>query len=452
MPAERREPIETASRDSQPREREELLRRAKPFAIDKWEVWEAYELVKANRGAAGVDGQTIAGFEQDLKGNLYKLWNRMSSGSYLPPPVKRVEIPKTTGGMRPLGIPTVADRVAQMVVKRRLEPVIDPIFHNNSFAYRPGKSAHDAIGMARLRCLERDWVLDIDIKAFFDGIDHELMLRAVRKHAPERWMVLYIERWLKAAVQMPDGTLQERTRGTPQGGVISPLLANLFLHYAFDRWVVRCARNIRFERYADDIVCHCETRLQAERFRAVLERRMAQCGLQLHPEKTRIVYCRDSKRRERHDDACVSFDFLGFRFKPRSVKLADGRIRTGFRPAISPAAAQDIWRRLREWGFRSREDKTVQELCAYWNPRLRGWIEYYGAIQRSRLAVVLRHFDLRLAKWLAAKHERNASGSLRRGWMRLTRLRRRCPDLFVHWRWAAQWMASNSSGVSIRAG
>lgn len=434
MSATRRKPAETASIQGQPGDREELRKQAKPFEIDKWEVWEAFQLVKSNKGGCGVDGQSIAEFERDLKDNLYKLWNRMSSGSYLPPPVRRVDIPKAAGGTRPLGIPTVADRVAQMVVKRRIEPLLEPVFHNNSYGYRPGRSALDALSMTRLRCLERDWVVDIDIKGFFDSIDHELLLKAVRKHVKCRWALLYIERWLKAPVQLPDGAIQARNSGTPQGGVISPLLANLFLHYAFDMWMVRRARNIRFERYADDMVCHCESLAQAKAFRAALERRMAECRLELHPEKTKIVYCRDSTRTEPFER--VSFDFLGYRFKPRRVKLADGRITTGFMPAISPKSVRNIWQTMREWRFQQRVHLTVKDLSSHWNPILRGWITYYGAHHRSRLHAVLQRFDLRLAKWLAAKHERRQSGSLTKGWARLRRLRERCPYFFAHWQWS----------------
>src|ERR1022692_2799451 len=229
---------------------------AKPFYISKWEVWEAYKRVRANQGAAGVDEQSIADFERNLQGNLYKIWNRMSSGSfggyhylranasndgnhqsYFPPPVRTVKIPKANGGERQLGIPTVSDWIAQMVVKSRLEPGIDPLFHPDSYGYRPGKSGLDAVGQARQRCWRYDWILDLDIKGFFDNIPQDLLLRAVKKHAKEKWMVLYIERWLKAPVQEEDGQLVPWGKGTPQGGVISPLLANLFLHYAFDRWM-----------------------------------------------------------------------------------------------------------------------------------------------------------------------------------------------------------------------
>lgn len=412
---ERRGSPETAKGVGQPCKREEPMQQAKPFVIDKWEVWNAYRQVKANKGAAGIDGQSLKDFEGDLKGNLYKIWNRLSSGSYMPPPVRRVDIPKAAGGTRPLGIPTVADRIAQMVVKRRLEPHLEPLFHNNSFGYRPRKSALQAVGLARLRCLEKAWVVDVDLKGFFDSIDHELMMRAVWKHVPDRWLGLYIERWLKAPVQMPDGTLQDRERGTPQGGVISPLLANLFLHYAFDMWVVRTARHVLFERYADDIVCHCATRAQAEWFLHALDQRMRACGLQLHPEKTRLVYGRNTRRRENHEDIAVQYDFLGFRFKPRRVKRADGTIETGFYPAISPKAVESIKAQLQEWGFRQQLNWTLKQVRDYWNPRLRGWISYYGSVRRSEVGAALKHFDLCMAKWLATKYKHGQGVSLRHG-------------------------------------
>jgi group II intron reverse transcriptase/maturase len=266
------------------------VNKAKPFCISKWEVWEAYRRVKANQGAAGVDGQSISEFEVDLKNNLFKIWNRMSSGSYFPPPVRRVDIPKENGRMRPLGIPTVADRIAQTVVKRCLEPILEEYFHPDSYGYRPGKSAIEAVGTARQRCWRYDWVLDLDIKGFFDSIDHCLLMRAVRKHTDCKWVLLYIERWLKAPVQLADGGLIHRGKGTPQGGVISPLLANLFLHYAFDKWIQRHYPRIPFERYADDGICHCRSKAEAEGLRVAIERRFAECGLELNLQKTKIVY------------------------------------------------------------------------------------------------------------------------------------------------------------------
>ncbi len=256
---------------------------AKPYVIPKQLVWEAYQRVKANHGAAGIDGETLTAFEEDLKGNLYKIWNRMSSGSYFPPPMRLVEIPKVTGGMRPLGIPTVADRVAQTVTKMVLEPVVEPRFHLDSYAYRPGRSALDAVGTARKRCWAADWVIDLDIKAFFDSLDHDLVERAVAHHTDLAWVRLYTARWLRAPVQRPDGTMEPRTKGTPQGGVLSPLLANLFLHYAFDSWMRRTYPSVQFERYADDALVHCRSKRQAEEVLEAIRDRLVHCGLELHP-------------------------------------------------------------------------------------------------------------------------------------------------------------------------
>lgn len=280
----------------------------KSFDISRQAVWESYLKVKSNQGAAGVDRQSIAIFEEDLKNNLYKIWNRMSSGSYLPPPVLRVEIPKGDGKMRALGIPTVADRIAQMVVKNHIEPELETVFHPDSYGYRPKRSAKQAIAQARQRCWKHDWVVDMDIKGFFDNIPHDLMMRAVKKHTKEKWVLLYVERWLKAPVQLLDGEIEARTMGTPQGGVISPLLANLFLHYAFDSWMQSTYPSNPFERYADDSVVHCNTEAEAEKLKFEIAKRMAQCGLELHPEKTKIVYCKDANRTG--DCECHSFGFL----------------------------------------------------------------------------------------------------------------------------------------------
>jgi RNA-directed DNA polymerase len=270
---------------------------AKPFGISQWEVWEAYKRVKANQGAAGVDEQSIADFEKRLQDNLYKIWNRMSSGSYFPPPVRTVKIPKANGGERKLGIPTVSDRIAPMVVKSRLEPEVDPRFHADSYGYRPGKSALEAVGQARQRCWRYDWIIDLDIRGFFDNISHDLLIRAVKKHAQDKWVVLYLQRWLKAPVQEEDGRLVPREKGTPQGGVISPLLANLFLHYAFDRWMAKQYPQVPFERYADDAIVHGRTEAEAQEVREAIAARLRECGLELHPEKTKIVYCKDDDRR-----------------------------------------------------------------------------------------------------------------------------------------------------------
>ncbi|QRM40469.1 group II intron reverse transcriptase/maturase [Rhizobium rhizogenes] len=404
--------------------------RAKPYTIPKREVWEAYKRVRANQGAAGIDGQTIADFEADLRNNLYKLWNRLASGSYFPPPVRRVAIPKSDGKTRPLGIPTVADRVAQMVVKRHLEPAVEPEFHPDSYGYRPGKSALDAISVARQRCWRYNWVLDLDIKAFFDSIEPDLLMRAVRKHTDCPWVLLYIERWLKAPVQMPDGNLVARERGTPQGGVISPLLANLFLHYAFDMWMCRNFPDIPFERYADDAICHCRSEDQAMALQNALDARFTDCGLTLHPDKTKIVYCRDESRRGTHP--VYKFDFLGYTFRPRLVSKKAGGMGVSFGPAASPTALKAIRGTIRSWSLHLRSDKALDDLARMFNSYIRGWINYYGRFCPSALQPTLWSVERYLARWASGKYK-----SLRRHKRRsrhwLLRIAQRQPRLFAHW-------------------
>ena len=403
----------------------------KPFDIPKREVWEAFKKVKANQGAAGVDGQSIADFEADLTNNLYELWNRLSSGSYFPPPVRRVDIPKVDGGSRPLGIPTVADRVAQEVVRRYLEPRLEPVFHADSYGYRPGKSAIDAVRQARQRCWRYDWVLDIDVKAYFDSIDWELMLRAVRHHTSCPWVLLYIERWLKAPVQLEDGSVVLRTSGTPQGGVVSPALANLFLHYAFDMWMKRTYPHIQFERYADDAICHCKSAEEAQALWSALADRFAACKLVLHPEKTRIVYCKDANRRG--DFPNQSFDFLGFSFRARKTMWQGHRPAHGFMPAASPKALTAISRTIRRWTLHQRSDKSLQDLANMYNPYIGGWINYYGQFYRAQLRSTLQRIDGYLVRWARRKYKRlreRPKGT--RDW--LARVRRANPNLFAHWR------------------
>jgi len=371
------------------------LNKAKPFDIPKREVWEAFKSVKANQGAAGVDGQSIQEFESQLTGNLYKLWNRLSSGSYLPPPVRRVDIPKANGGTRPLGIPTFADRIAQEVVRRYLEPLLEPLFHADSHGYRPGRSAIDAVRTARQRCWRFDWIVDLDIKGFFDSIDRELLLRAVRKHTQCRWVLLYIERWLKAPAMLEDGALVPRERGTPQGGVVSPILANLFLHYVFDVWIGRMFP-VPFERYADDVICHCRSEREAMALLRVLNRRFAACGLVLHPEKTKVVYCKDTNRKGEY--SIHQFDFLGYSFRPRRAKWRGELYGTSFLPAASPQALKAIRQAIRGWSLQTRSDKALGDLARMFNPYIRGWINYYSHFYKSELYPTLRRIDAFLAR------------------------------------------------------
>lgn len=402
----------------------------KPFCIPKKAIWEAYKRVKANKGAAGVDGQSIAEFEERLEDNLYKLWNRMSSGCYFPPPVRRVEIPKSDGGKRPLGIPTVSDRIAQMVAKSYLEPIVEPVFHADSYAYRPGKSHLQAAGKARGRCWKYDWVVDLDIKGCFNNLDHDLIMRAVRHHTACPWLLLYIERWLNAPAQMPDGSLSTPGKGTPQGGVISPLLMNLFLHYAFDEWMTRTCPHIPFERFADDIVAHCKTEKQAQWLRGAIERRLADCGLELHPEKTKVVYCRDDDRRGDYPNQ--KFDFLGFTFQPRRAKNKWDKFFVAFSPAMSNKAAKAVRQEMRSWGLQQRSDKTLEDISRMFNPILRGWFNYYSKYRKSGVYSVFRHFNRILVRWATRKYKR-LKRHRRRAEHWLGRIACKEPRLFVHW-------------------
>jgi group II intron reverse transcriptase/maturase len=406
------------------------LSKVKSFDISKQAVWESYLKVKSNQGAAGVDRQSIQQFEEDLKGNLYKIWNRMSSGSYFPPPVLRVEIPKGDGKMRPLGIPTVADRIAQMVVKSHIEPELESIFHPDSYGYRPRRSAKQALAQARQRCWKHDWVVDMDIKGFFDNIPHDLMIKAVSKHTKDKWVLLYVERWLKASVQLAGGVIEVRTMGTPQGGVISPLLANLFLHYAFDYWMQRNHPSIQFERYADDAIVHCDTEADAAKLKSEIAKRMEQCGLELHPEKTKVVYCKDANRKG--DYRCFSFDFLGFCFRPRLSRNRHGQYFVNFSPAIAPKAKKGIFAEIRQWCLHRRSDLSVKEIAQKLNPAVRGWIEYYGAFFPSELIFLLHHLDKLLYRWVIRKYKKQGS-NFKKAERWVKRLKSRNPDFFVHW-------------------
>jgi len=403
----------------------------KPFKIDKKLVLEAFKAVKSNGGSAGVDGQTLGQFEADLKNNLYKIWNRMSSGSYFPPPVRAVSIPKKTGGQRILGVPTVADRVAQMVVKQAIEPTLEVIFLADSYGYRPGKSALDAVGVTRERCWRYDWVLEFDIRGLFDNIDHELLLRVVRRHVTCKWALLYIERWLRAPMVQEDGALIERHRGTPQGGVVSPLLANAFMHYVFDLWMTRTHPDLPWCRYADDGLVHCRNEREAQAVKAALQARLADCHLELHPTKTRIAYCKDGKRKRQYPT--VKFDFLGYCFRPRTVKrVRDGSLFCGFNPAVSPSAMKAMRRAIRELNIRRQTQRSLHDIADLLNPLLRGWIAYYGRFAPSALYPVLRYVNLTLVAWAMRKFKRFKDHTIRAGRF-FERLSMERADLFAHW-------------------
>lgn len=404
--------------------------KTKSFVISKFLVWEAYKRVKANKGSSGVDDESLEGFEKNLKDNLYKLWNRMSSGSYIPPPVKLVEINKKDGGKRPIGIPTVTDRIAQMVVKMTLEPELESFFHSDSYGYRPGKSAIDAVGKVRERCWRYNWVIDLDIKGFFDNLNHDLLQRALQRHTRNKWVLLYIARWIKAPVQQPDGRLMERLKGTPQGGVISPLLANLYLHYAMDEWLRIEHPNTPFERYADDSIVHCRTEKEAKEILLSLKGRLLQCGLELHPEKTKIVYCKDDDRQSDYHN--TKFDFLGFTFRSRRSKNRWGKYFVNFSPAVSNLAKKSIRQEMRRWKVHLRSDKSLEDISHMFNPILRGWFNYYGKYYKSELYCVFRHFNRTLTRWAMRKYKR-LRGHERRAEYRLGRIAKGQPSLFYHW-------------------
>lgn len=405
------------------------MNKRKPYEISKLQVMAAYKKVKANRGAAGVDGTSIEEFEADLKNNLYKLWNRMSSGSYFPMPVKGVEIPKKNGGKRLLGVPTVMDRIAQMIVVLNLEPLLEPLFYDDSYGYRPNKSAIDAVGITRERCWEYNWLIEFDIKGLFDNIDHELLMKAVGKHTDCKWMLLYIERWLKVPFQMPNGELVERTAGTPQGGVISPVLANLFMHYAFDKWMHKENPKNPWARYADDGLIHCRTKVEAEQVLEKLRKRMTECKLELHPEKTRIIYCKDSKRTGEHEH--TSFDFLGYTFRTRFARNNKGQFFVGFSPAVSRKAINSFNGRIREIS-RKTTFNSLQQLALDLNPVMRGWANYFGCYNQSAMKHKLAKVNLALVIWARKKFKklRNESDA----WKWLKRCAATQPDLFVHWK------------------
>lgn len=409
------------------------MHESKSHPITKRMVWNAFQKVKRNRGSAGVDQVSIQAFEADLKGQLYKLWNRLASGSYFPPAVKEVVIPKSNGGSRKLGIPTVADRVAQTVVKDYLEPILEPHFDVASFGYRPGKSAHDAVLLCQKACHQYPWAIDLDIKGFFDHMDHELLLKALSKHTQEKWVQMYASRWLKAPVETDVGLLS-RDKGTPQGGVISPLLANLYLHYTLDKWLRIHYPTVCFERYADDIVVHCRSQVEAVGLLNAIQKRLSDCGLQAHPDKTRIVYCKRAGRYGDHQ--YVSFDFLGFTFKPRATQGRDGRRFLGFNPGVSQKAIQRMNGEIKSMQRRLNAAQSIEEIAGLLNPKIRGWINYYGRFRKSDLQRLWDLINYHLIRWLKRRYKRVKRYTKRAAeWLR--RIYRQTPSLFIHWQYTS---------------
>ena len=398
--------------------------------IDQLMVRAAWKQVRQNGGGAGIDEESLKNFAQDLENNLYKIWNRLSSGSYFPLSVREVGIPKADGGVRYLGIPTVSDRVAQMVIKTSLELRVDSMFSENSFGYRPGKSAHMALSKAVENCRKFDWVIDLDIKGFFDNIPHTLLLKALERHT-NKWEMMYIQRWLEAPIQKEDGTMELKSgTGTPQGGVISPLLANLFLHYAFDEWMRLTHCQSPFERYADDIIIHCASYEQAEDNLNQIKERLLACGLEVHPEKTKIVYCKDYRRKGSHDK--IQFKFLGFDFMPRSGKsMKDGKMYLMFKPAISKGSRERILLEMRKTNLQRKSVDSIEEIAGKLNPKLRGWLNYYGKFGKNVLDRVLRKVDNRLGSYIMNKYKLS---SVKKSFEMLHNIQKVNPNLFAHWK------------------
>ena len=409
---------------------EEPMSQVKPFEINKHDVFNAWRQVKANRGAHGIDEQTITEYEGSLKDNLYKLWNRMSSGSYVPPAIRGVEIPKRDGKMRLLGIPTVSDRIAQTVVRNLFEKQVEPDFHPDSYAYRRGKSALDAVRVTRRRCWQYNWVLEFDIKGAFDNIDHELMLKAVRHHTNCRWTLLYIERWLKAPMLMTNGQTVARDKGTPQGGVISPLLFNLYMHYTFDHWMKSYYPDVPFVRYADDGLLHCRSEREAIVLQQAIGERFLNCHLELHPTKTKIIYCRDANRKGKYIN--IQFEFLGFVFRGRLAKSRQGKYFNSFSPAVSRASAKSIHKRMREWKLTRWTNAELGDIASKVNSSLRGWWNYFGEFYPRALKRVFAHFNTLLVRWVVRKYKRfKGSTSKAKKWLR--GLSEREPNWLFHW-------------------
>ena len=409
------------------------MEETKPFEIAKQAVKIEFERVKANKGTYGIDEQSISDFELDLKNNLYKIWNRMSSGTYFPKPVKAVAIPKKNGGTRILGIPTVEDRIAQMVVKIYLEPNVEKIFHEDSYGYRPNKSAIQAIGVLRERCWRKDWVVDFDIKGLFDNIRHDYLIEMVKRHTNEQWIVLYIERWLKTPFKMQDGTIVERPAGTPQGGVISPVLANLFMHYVFDDFMSKEFPNIPWVRYADDGALNCVSIKQAKYIIKVLDKRFKLFGLELNLDKTKILYCQDDNRKGNYEN--TSFDFLGYTFRKRIARKKTGELFVSFLPAMSDKAQKEIRKIIRGWRLQDKTSKNLKEIGEKINPQIQGWINYYSQYYKTAIYNILRYINRCLIKWVRRKYRNKNSRKRATKW--LDKIAKENSNIFAHWKFGA---------------
>jgi group II intron reverse transcriptase/maturase len=401
------------------------MAQGKVFEIPKMLVWRSYHEVRQNKGAPGCDRQTIAEFDKNRDKNLYKIWNRLSSGSYLPPPVLEKRIPKDNGTERILGIPTVSDRIAQGAIKIFVESKLDPIFHTDSYGYRPNKSAHQALEKCAKRCWSNNWILEIDIKSFFDNVRHDLIIKALEHHKMPAWVILYCKRWLKAPMTSLSNILKERDIGTPQGGVISPLLANLFLHYAFDVWMIQNNKGVMFERYADDIVCHCYRMSDAIRLKESIKARFQEVGLEVNAQKSNIVYIDTFER----TNVKTCFTFLGYDFKVRTLKNFKGELYRRCMPGASKKALCKITQTIKNWRIH-RATESLEKLAQRYNVVLRGWIEYYGKYWYRNFGYHLwSTFQSRLVKWMKSKYRITT----RKAEYRLALIKKAKPNLFAHW-------------------
>ena len=404
----------------------------KPFTIPKELIMQAYKQVKVNAGCAGIDQQTIAEFEKNLRSNLYKLWNRMSSGCYFPQSVKMVKIAKKDGGERILGVPSVIDRIAETAAKLILEPELEKHFHPDSYGYRPNKSAIDAIAVTRKRCWYYDWVIEFDIKALFDTIPWDLLEKSIEHHTDNKWVKLYIKRWLQSPMKDMQGNVTEKVKGTSQGSPISPLLSNLFMHYAFDMWMSRNFPNNPWARFADDAVLHCKTEEEAKLILVELDKRFRSCGIELHPDKTQIIYCKDGKRRARYKTR--KFDFLGYTFRSRLVKNSrDGSLFASFTPAVSTKALKAMCQKIRSSNIRNRTELNIQDIAKMFNPILRGWIEYYGHYNKDCMSSLYWRFNRTLIMWARRKYKKLRKHKIRAAKF-VQKISKQNPSLFVHWK------------------
>lgn len=409
------------------------LQNGKTVPVTQAMVQEAYRCVKKKAQRVYKNSERSEKRKKSLKDDLYILWNRLASGSYYPPPVREVSIPKARGkGERKLGIAPLTDKVGQMVIKQLIEPRFEELFTPSSYGYRPGRSAREALGEVRKNCWKYDWVVDLDIKGFFDEIDHELLMRAVSKSVKEKWIQMYIQRWLEAPIEDTEGKKRNREgKGTPQGGILSPLLANIYLHYSLDKWLSNNHPTIKFVRYADDIVIHCKSEAEAEELLRAVRKRLSECKLRVNEEKTKIVYCKDGKRKERY--GVCKFDFLGYSFQPRRIYHPTYKVNVGFLPAISQQSISKILHKIRETKELRKTEVNLARIASVLNEQLRGWIKYYSYYRGYQLKKVFRGLDERLKKWLQKKYK-GLKGSARRAMQMLKNIYKSMPYLFEHWR------------------